>query len=124
MSRNCIFIILLVLLSIQFGCKQGQPTASQSVTGIVGRVYSVGGPAVSNPPPVYEKECTIIVVDSTKGSNSEFKTNGQGEFQIELSSGIYYLQVKESVVQDMTGPFVVVEGKVDSAFSYYNNGLK
>lgn len=93
-------------------------------SGLSGQVYAIGGPATTVPPPAYLKQSTIIVLDSTFAPFNEFATNDRGQFKIILSPGEYYLLVKESLIPGRTGPFAAVEGRIDTAFAYYDNGLK
>jgi hypothetical protein len=117
-------IAILGVLFTGAGCRERNLVSVTAASGLAGQVYAIGGPAISIPPPPYEKASTIVVLDSTSGPVNEFATNDKGKFQISLSPGKYYLRVKESFVPTTTGPFAVIEGQVDSAFAYYNNGIR
>ncbi len=124
MLRWRFLLFPITLMMGQLACQKAAPVAVDEFALMAGEVYAVGGPAMTVPPPLYQNTSTIVVLDSTKKTVNEFLTNAHGQFQFQLLPGSYYLQVKESPLADVTGPFEVVTGRVDSAFAYYDNGLR
>ena len=84
----------------QLRMKELPASARKKGTGIEGRVFSVGAPAVRvgwTPPP-FEHVCTILVMDSAQQAVREVKTDAKGRYTISLPPGKYFLSVKESMI--------------------------
>lgn len=95
-------------------------------TGISGRVYSIGAPAITKDwtPPPLEQVSTIIVEDSKGNTIKTSLTDSLGKYKIQLLPGTYYLQVKESLLPAKTGPFAVKNGTFTKTEADYDNGMR
>ena len=126
MKQFLFFLILLSLPAIQIGCNDNGTTATKSETGIEGQVYSIGAPTVPvgwTPPPL-ERVSTIIIMDTKRQPLTEVLTDEKGKFKVLFAPGIYYLQVKESLLPAETGPFEVKQGVIVSTRANYDNGIR
>lgn len=95
-------------------------------TGVEGRVYSIGAPAVRvgwTPPP-HEQVCTIVVVDSADQTVKAVKTDAKGRYRIALPPGKYRLKVKESFIPSGGVEVEVKKGKMTHADTRFDNGIR
>ena len=112
--------------TFSLNCQKAEGVSVNLQSGIEGRVYSIGAPAVTrdwSPPPL-ERISTIIVLNNRQTEIKEVATDAHGRFSISLPSGIYYLRVKESLLPATTGPFNVTEDHLVSVEAYYDNGIR
>ncbi len=116
------FLLTVVTLS---ACRQ--PTGPDASSGIRGQVYEIGSPAVSGdwtPPPLKGIRSITISNGDTSGMQTVL-TNADGAFVIPLRPGLYYLQVKDSLLpQGVNGPFTVVRGRFTWANVDHDNGMR
>lgn len=131
----CFAIIVVVMgCDNRFVSSLNSDSSSDSYTAsLEGRVYLIGSTAVTedwSPPPL-EGISTVIVLDANQKPIYESKTDSLGHFNISIEPGVYFLVVKESPIisipdltQPITGPFLVTESYADSAYAYFDNGLR
>jgi hypothetical protein len=80
-------------------------------------VYTNAGPGFFE----YPYQCTIIVSSSGGATVTEAVTDTLGTFRIQLASGSYLLDVKESPDKYTAGPYTVPAGSFIDAKAYFYN---
>lgn len=120
-----ICLILSVFITSCFKSHPNEINASQGMfSGVVQNISYAGGVPENWTPPRYLKKCTIVLLDNNRKHLKEFSTNDEGVFQFFVDPGTYYLVVKESPVQDETGPCIVQSGQILNVLAKYDIGLK
>ena len=108
--KICLFVFSLYLLT---SCEKSTEAVN---AGLEGQVFANKGPAG------HVVHATITTVQalnaSTKTVVAEAKTDTTGVFRIMLPSGSYYLAVKESYTQVLTGPYQVQANKFSTAEAF------
>jgi hypothetical protein len=123
------FISVLVFLSVvtsSYAYQKSTAPTKTITTGITGQVYAVGAPAVRidwTPPPL-ERVSTIVITDTSDNVVKEIKTDVKGKFKTPLNPGVYYILVKESMVQKKDGPFTVRKKRMTKARVSFDNGVR
>ena len=116
----------MLVETFSLNCQKAEGISVNLQSGIEGRVYAIGAPAITKDwtPPPLETVSTIIVLNNGQIVIKEVATDEHGRFSISLLSGIYYLRVKESLLPATTGPFNVTEDHLVSVEAYYDNGIR
>ena len=120
------FPVIVLAATFVMHCQKAKVASSNLKSGIEGRVFSIGAPAVSeewSPSPL-ERISTIIILDRNHAEVREATTDDLGRFNVSLPAGVYFLRVKESIVPEVTGPFTVMKDGFVSVEAHYDNGMR